>query len=124
MRIGQLSKLTGVSRDALRFYEERGLIRSIRRANGYRDYDEETVDLVGLIRTAQRLGFSLEEVGSHLPAIWTAADRHVAVATLLREKIVLLDERMADLARLRDELLARLQMVCPIRSRRAPGGGA
>lgn len=52
MQIGTLASETGLSRDTLRFYEDRGLIRSTRSVNGYRTYTPETVQLVGYIRTA------------------------------------------------------------------------
>ncbi|KPY42642.1 hypothetical protein ALO56_02734 [Pseudomonas viridiflava] len=46
MRIGELAKATDVSRDTLRFYEQRRLIVAQRSANGYRHYPLETVQLV------------------------------------------------------------------------------
>lgn len=119
MRIGQLAVLAGVSRDTLRFYEDRGLIRSTRNANGYRDYPEETVRLVGYVRTAQRLGFTLAEIGAHLPALWSAEQPDEAVAALLRDKIALIEARLAEMTALRDELAARLGTVCPLRRRTA-----
>jgi DNA-binding transcriptional MerR regulator len=114
MRIRQLSDLTGASRDTLRFYEKRGLIHAARRNNGYRDYADETVDLVGFIRTAQRLGFSLNEIGAHLPTLWRAADPDTAVAALLEEKIGMIDARLAELAALREDLTGRLAKTCPL----------
>lgn len=114
MRIGQLAAAAGVSRDALRFYEARGLIQSSRTPNGYREYRDEMVQLVGLIGTAKRLGFSLAEVGDHLPALWATAEPDAAVAALLREKVRVIDARITDLGRLRDDLLARLDMICPL----------
>jgi DNA-binding transcriptional MerR regulator len=121
MRIGELAHATGVSRDALRFYEERGLIRSTRALNGYREYPDEMVELVGLISLAKRLGFSLSELGDQLPALWGAAEPDAAVAALLRDKVRLVDERIRDLSSLRKELLARLDAKCPLRA--GPAGG-
>jgi MerR family transcriptional regulator, copper efflux regulator len=116
VRIGKLAGVTGLSRDALRFYEKRGLIRSVRHANGYRDYPEETARLVGYIRTAQSLGFSLSEIGEHLPALWSAQAPGPEVAALLREKIGAIDARIGALTALRTELTARLNVVCPLRA--------
>jgi MerR family transcriptional regulator, copper efflux regulator len=116
LRIGRLADVTGVSRDALRFYEKRGLIRSVRHANGYRDYPDETAQLVGYIRTAQSLGFSLSEIGEHLPALWGARAPGQEVASLLREKIGAIDARIGALTALRNELIARLDVVCPLRT--------
>lgn len=116
MRIGQIAALAGVSRDTLRFYEARGLIRSERGANGYRDYPEGTAQVVAYIRTAQRLGFTLAEIGEHLPALWQAQQPDTAVGDLLREKIATIDGRIAELSSLRDELARRLEQVCPLRA--------
>jgi DNA-binding transcriptional MerR regulator len=63
LRIGDVATAAGVSVDALRFYERRGLLRpSGRRASGYREYTPETIRLVRFIRRAQSLGFTLGEV--------------------------------------------------------------
>ena len=62
MRIGELSSRSGLSRDALRFYEKRGLLRARRGANGYRDYPPEAADWLRYLRTAQQLGFADELV--------------------------------------------------------------
>ena len=116
LRIGRLAGVTGVSRDTLRFYEKRGLIRSVRHGNSYRDYPEETPQLIGYIRTAQALGFSLSEIGEHLPALWGAKAPGSEVAALLREKIGAIEARIVALTALRDELIARLDAVCPLRT--------
>lgn len=114
MKIGTLAKATGVSCDALRFYEKQGLIRSTRAENGYRLYGPETAQLVTYIRTAQKLGFSLAEIGISMPAIWSAADPNAAVAELLAEKVKVIDERIADLQGLKKELLERVRQQCPL----------
>lgn len=63
LRIGDVAAASGVSVDALRFYERRGLLRPAgRRASGYREYTADTIALVRFIRRAQSLGFSLAEV--------------------------------------------------------------
>ena len=114
MRIGQLSEATAVSRDTLRFYEQRGLIVAQRSANGYRDYPAETVQLVQFIKVAQRLGFSLNEVGKNVAELWKAPAPDIAIAQLLRDKLSLIDQRIADLAQLRSELHRRLGQSCPL----------
>jgi len=114
MRIGNLAHAAGVSCDTLRFYEKQGLIRSTRAENGYRTYAPETAQLVGYIRTAQKLGFSLAEIGGSLPAVWNAPDPDAAVAGLLAEKIKVIDERIAELQSLRKELQERVRQTCPL----------
>lgn len=115
MRIGELAQACGVSRDTLRFYEERGLIQARRLANGYRDYSQETAQLVGFIRTAQQLGFSLNEIGSNVEQLWQADAPDQAVEALLRDKLALVEQRVEALQQLRATLLQRLTLACPLR---------
>ncbi|WP_412462001.1 MerR family transcriptional regulator [Pseudomonas sp. SC11] len=115
MRIGELAQVCAVSRDTLRFYEARGLIQSQRRANGYRDYPQDTVELVLFIRTAQRLGFSLGEIGSNVAQLWGAADPDQAVRSLLHDKLLLVEQRIVELDQLRGALRQRLTLACPLR---------
>ena len=115
MRIGDVAKHTGVSVDALRFYEEKGLIEPQRTANGYRLYPPETVQLVGYIKLAQQLGFSLAEIGENLPLLWNSeAASSELLAALFAQKIALLDERMAQMQALRSVLVERAAQVCPL----------
>lgn len=65
MLIGQLSILTGFSRDTIRYYEKIGLIvlpRKARRENNYKDYPEEVLHQLNAIRKYKDLGFTLEEI--------------------------------------------------------------
>ncbi|MCV6090647.1 MerR family DNA-binding transcriptional regulator, partial [Pseudomonas aeruginosa] len=52
MKIGELAKLTGLATSRIRFYEASGLIRSQRKANGYRDYAADTVWILELVTGA------------------------------------------------------------------------
>jgi len=114
MKIGQIAGLTGTSPDALRFYEEKGLIGSTRSANGYRCYTPETVQLVGYIKMAQQLGFSLAEIGENLPMLWTATEEPVALlAEIFAQKLQILDQRIAQMQQLRSVLAERAKLVCP-----------
>ncbi|MGE8061630.1 MerR family transcriptional regulator [Pseudomonas sp. NPDC089547] len=115
MRIGELAQVCGISRDTLRFYEERGLIRARRLANGYRDYPDETAQLVMFIRTAQRLGFSLNEIGSNVEQLWQSAEPDRAIEALLRDKLALVEQRLEELQALRATLVQRLTLACPLR---------
>ncbi|MCF5200135.1 MerR family transcriptional regulator [Pseudomonas syringae] len=114
MRIGELAKAAAVSRDTLRFYEQRGLIVAQRSANGYRHYPAETLQLVQFIKVAQRLGFTLNEVGSNVAELWRAPAPDVAIALLLQEKLALIDARITELSELRSELHQRLGQQCPL----------
>lgn len=68
MKIGDLAKSCGVAASAIRFYESKGLLKSIpRKSNGYREYPEEAVFLLAIIVNAQQAGFSLDEIKQILP---------------------------------------------------------
>jgi DNA-binding transcriptional MerR regulator len=114
MQIGSLAATTGVSRDTLRFYEKLGLIQAQRTDNSYRSYAPETVQLVGYIRTAQKLGFTLAEIGESLPALWGSSQPDQAVALLLQDKLNAIDARIDALHSLRRELSERMVQICPL----------
>lgn len=113
MLIGELATTSGISRETLRFYEQLGLIRAQRLANGYRDYPAQTLMLVNYIRTAQQLGFTLAEIGEKLPGIWQAEDANHALVQVMGEKLQQIDHRIAQMQDLRNALADRLDWECP-----------
>ncbi|EMT5438247.1 MULTISPECIES: MerR family transcriptional regulator [Stenotrophomonas] len=62
MRISEVSRLTGASAKAIRLYEARGLLPPVPRVNRYRDYSEQDVAWVQLIRQALALGITLAAI--------------------------------------------------------------
>jgi DNA-binding transcriptional MerR regulator len=73
MRIGELSKATGVSSRALRYYEQQGLLHSERRPNGYREYAPESVEVVAFVQDMFHAGLSSDVIRDILPC---ARDEH------------------------------------------------
>jgi MerR family transcriptional regulator, redox-sensitive transcriptional activator SoxR len=69
LTIGQLSERSGVATSALRFYESRGLISSVRTTGNQRRYAQSTLRRVAFIRAAQRVGLSLDEIGEALETL-------------------------------------------------------
>jgi len=119
MRIGELATATGLSRDALRFYEQRGLITARRRGNGYRDYPPEAVEWLCYLRTAQSLGFTLAEIEAGMPLLQDPATSEAELRAALERKLADIDARIAGLAQLRSTLAARLAEpleACPLRT--------
>lgn len=114
MKIGELARLTGLTASRIRFYESAGLLQMVdRQPNGYRHYPREARVALELIDTAQKAGFSLEEIRALLPANLRSWD-HGALVAALRGKIVdieALEQRLAaSKARLRavlDEVEAK-----------------
>lgn len=99
MKIGELAKRTGLTASRIRFYESQGLLPMVdRMPNGYRHYPKDALIILELIDTAQRAGFSLDEIRSLLPADLEKWDHAVLVATLRRkiEEIAVLQLRLAE----------------------------
>ncbi|MCO8590195.1 MerR family transcriptional regulator [Burkholderia multivorans] len=68
MKIGDLAERTGLTPSRIRFYERIGLLTAVgRQPNGYRVYSPDAVVLLGLVATAQKAGFSLDEIRMLLP---------------------------------------------------------
>jgi MerR family redox-sensitive transcriptional activator SoxR len=66
LTIGEVSRRSGVASSALRFYEERGLIRSQRAGSGHRRYPRPVLRRIAFVVFAQRVGLTLEEIGAEL----------------------------------------------------------
>jgi MerR family transcriptional regulator, copper efflux regulator len=72
MLIGELSKQTGLSKDTVRFYEKLGLIVATEREAGsrtYKEFDEDTIQRLIIIKQGQSLGFTLSEM-KELADVW------------------------------------------------------
>lgn len=69
MQIGKLSRRTGVSERALRYYEEQGLLRPERRPSGYRVYRDADVSAVRRIRVLLAAGLSTAQIVDVLPCM-------------------------------------------------------
>ncbi|MET7275532.1 MerR family transcriptional regulator [Streptomyces flaveolus] len=112
MRIGELARAAGTTARALRHYEEAGLISSERAHNGYRVYDERAVVRVRNIRHLLSVGLTLDDVRVFLPCLdgdVTAAPPSEKGLRVARERLAVLDERIAAQTEVRDRLHAALR---------------
>jgi DNA-binding transcriptional MerR regulator len=111
MKIGELAQRTGLAPSRIRFYERIGLLKTVgREANGYRTYSDDTVLLLNLITTAQKAGFSLDELRTLLPpdlAQW----EHGSLMGILQRKIQDIEMLQAQLAQSKAQLLALMQQI-------------
>jgi DNA-binding transcriptional MerR regulator len=126
--INEVARRSGVPASALRFYEEKGLIRSVGRRGLRRLFDERVMERLGLIAMGRAAGFSLEEMARMLTPDGTPRiDRAVLLG-----KIAELDRKIRDLTTMRNGLRhavacrAPSHMECPTFQRilRAAGSGA
>ncbi|MCP5162179.1 MAG: MerR family transcriptional regulator [Hahellaceae bacterium] len=117
MRISEVEKVTGYSRHTLRFYESSGLIKPPRRtASNYRDYDQQTVQELLLIRQCQEMGFQLQEIHDFLVMRRESGLSCAKGAELLEQKLEEVADRIRQLKKLekllKSEQLRLLQSAC------------
>lgn len=113
LTIGELAARSGVAPSGLRFYEQRGLIAATRTDGNQRRYSRGMLRRVAFILAAQHVGASLDEIKSALAALPT--DRTPTAADWARLSAGWrgrLDERIADLERLRDKLTSCIGCGC------------
>ncbi len=113
LSIGKLAERSGVAASALRFYEERGLIRSERNASGYRQYPRASIRRVAFIVFAQRVGLSLDEIAAELARLpENQAPTREDWARLSTGWTRRIDARIAELERLRLSLAECIGCGC------------
>ena len=113
LTIGDFAARSGVAPSALRYYEREGLIRSARTTGNQRRYERSELRRVAFIRIAQQVGVSLEEIRAALAQLPenrtpTRADWARLSANWRRR----LDERIALMERLRDQLTGCIGCGC------------
>lgn len=105
MQIGVVAKKTGVSVDAVRFYERRGLLpRAPRTPGGFRRYAQSDVEALAFIHRAQGLGFTLREIQALLALRGSRLQPCAPVRRRLREKLAGVRRKLAALQKLEREL--------------------
>jgi MerR family mercuric resistance operon transcriptional regulator len=115
LRSGTVARAAGVNLQTLRYYERRGLIGAPQRSlGGHRLYQPEAVTVVKVVKAAQRLGFSLDEIAELLDV---GRHRHSSrpyktVAARAQAKLVEIETRIADLELIRDRLRAVAEAGC------------
>jgi len=125
LTISKLAAAGAVGVETVRYYQRRGLLETPARSGGdgwgggIRRYDEDDLRRLKFIRAAQGAGFTLDEIGELLAL--EAGDDRVRVRHLARQRIELLDEKIAQmtatraaLARLADQCAASEKGPCPI----------
>jgi Cu(I)-responsive transcriptional regulator len=104
MNIGDVSERTGLPAKTIRYYEEIGLVRPDRDANGYRRFTERHAHKLAFLGRARSLGFSIEDC-RRLLALWEDRDRASADVKAVAEKhLAEIDAKMAELAAMRATL--------------------
>lgn len=103
--IGELAKRVGVSVSAIRFYEEKGLVFSTRNAGGQRRFLRSSVRRLSFILITQKLGFSIQEIASHLSVLPDKRNPTQRDWQKIGNRIrTTLDERIQEMTLMRDRL--------------------
>lgn len=124
MRIGELSRRTGVTVRSIRHYETTGLLEAVRTDSGQRLFNEQAVGHVQRIGVLLRNGFTIEEIRpvASMLDYRPRSRREICaeVITLYRHKLADFDERIQELQRVRSRVAARLDFLEEQRARGGP----
>jgi MerR family copper efflux transcriptional regulator len=113
LNIGEAARQGGVSVEAMRYYERRGLIAvPDRDANGYRHYTPSAVRRIKFIKRAQDVGFTLRDIGDLLSLRADPGASCSAVGDRARAKLGEIDGKIEVLVRMR-RILAEWTDACP-----------
>ncbi|GGY29982.1 MerR family transcriptional regulator [Paludibacterium paludis] len=120
MLIGEFARRSGLSQDTVRFYVRKGLLQPRRgrqgRSHGYHEFSERDVALAALIRFAQSLGLSLQEIGDVTrELLWTGISPEREVA-LLDAQLAKLAQKAAELEQLAGYLRGKRDWIASGRS--------
>jgi DNA-binding transcriptional MerR regulator len=110
IQIGKVSEQTGLSVDAIRFYEKQRLLeRPPRTEGGFRLFDTQDIQRIRFIRRAQRLGFSLPEIRELLVIERDEGETCSHVCELLHAKVAQIHSKIAELRMLEEQLKKKLR---------------
>jgi DNA-binding transcriptional MerR regulator len=121
--LGQIATKYGISREAIRFYERRGLLpKPKRNSSGYRIYDEVAMKTLSFILNAKEIGFTLIEIKELLSLRVSKSTNCLTVKAKAQKKISELEAKIAYLQRLKNSLKSlikscdkhELTATCPL----------
>ena len=113
-KIGDVSELTGLSADTLRYYERIGLLKNVpRTAGGARRYSEDNLVSLRFIQRAQKMNFSLAEISQLVQMRDAPAQACGEVQGIAQIKLQEIEEHMKELALLQSELQSLVAQCTP-----------
>lgn len=113
LRSGALAGAAGVNQQTLRYYERRGLLSTPRRTpGGHRVYPDSAVTVIRIIKAAQRLGFTLDEIAGLIATGRGHARSDAALHERAMVKLGEIEARIADLVTIRETLRSTLDAGC------------
>jgi DNA-binding transcriptional MerR regulator len=110
LKIGEVSRLSGIGIEALRFYERQGLLgQPARTVSGYRLYSRDVLDRLDFIKRAQVLGFSLAEIAQIIAEKQSGQNPCRHVREIVRQRLRETEERIKEMRRHQRALAATLE---------------
>ncbi|RKF16226.1 Cu(I)-responsive transcriptional regulator [Roseovarius spongiae] len=127
MNIGEVAERTGLPAKTIRYYEDIGLIRPERRANGYRSFSDADAHKLGFVARARALGFGIDECRTLLGLYEDEGRSSADVKAVARTHLAQIEEKIAQLQAMRDTLAHLVESCagderpdCPILQDLAP----
>ncbi|MFW5943285.1 MAG: MerR family transcriptional regulator [bacterium] len=112
MRIGDVAQRAGVAATTIRYYEREGVLPEAERKSGQRVYGPEVLELLGTVKMAQELGFTLEEIKSLLDSFRSSTEPSSLCQELAEKKLRELEKLIADAQRMKGILEHGLTCRC------------
>lgn len=117
MLIGKLSELVDLTKDTIRFYENEGLLINVERnINGYKNYTNDHVEQLKLIKHAKELGFTLNEIKSLGNLLFSNKLTLTEMSSLLKAKEQEIDLKIKQLTSFKNYIHSVLEGNCEYRS--------
>ncbi|MBI1425637.1 MAG: MerR family DNA-binding protein [Gammaproteobacteria bacterium] len=120
-KIGEVTALSDLSADTLRYYEKIGLLPNVSRSSfGVRQYDDKDLSRLNFIKRAQRVTFTLEDINHLLTMREDPQHAKAEIRELTAKKLADVEKHLKDLSALRNELALLLNLCrgsedgCPI----------
>jgi MerR family copper efflux transcriptional regulator len=104
MNVGAAARRSGLPAKTIRYYEDIGLVRPARAANGYRDYSGDDIHRLAFLRRARSLGFSIEECRQLLALYRDKGRASHQVREIARSHVAAIEEKVRELESMRATL--------------------
>ena len=105
-KIGEISKIYGIGRDSLMYYEELGILKPFRDKNGYRMYKLSDIWRLNLIKELRSLNFPMKKIKEYLD------DRNIeSTKEILNKEIIFIDEKIEELLSYKQNIMKRLDTI-------------
>lgn len=114
MLIGEVAEKTGVSKDTIRYYEKLGLLKvpkKARRDNNYKEYSQEIIEKLQIIKRAKYLGFTLVEIQEFMDSWFNKTLSNEERIALFETRIAMVEDKIKALEEVKGHLKRRIEEI-------------